>query len=286
MSSQRRLHLSENTYIRYFLAVILCFLFPSLLLISCRSTAVTTTGGPNSGIVPLNLVYYGAYTPAVDSLIISAHPQYVIVNTPQGPWGQISGDNALQDIAACQAAGIKVIGYLTAGYESTYTDGDIPAQWYTLAANEESITGMAKIDGVNGVFIDECSAFPDQAGKDYLTDLTSLAHSLGLLTWGNVGQADFDPWYFTAGGFDLMQSNEDWTGQELTQVQKDWASRISVTGSSPDMTAQNAFNLTENAREKGIAYCYICSTGYDSLPSWLEQYSRLLQAEVSTSKPR
>ena len=45
----------------------------------------------------------------------------------------------------------------------------------TLAANEQSITDMAKIDGVNGVFIDECSAFPDQKGKDYLTALASLA---------------------------------------------------------------------------------------------------------------
>ena len=161
------------------------------MLISCRSTAIASTVESNSGTVPLNLIYYGAYTPAVNSLIISARPQYVIVNTPHGPWGQISGDNALQDIAAYQAAGIKVIGYITAGYEGTYSDGDIPAQWYSLAANEQSITDMAKIDGVNGVFIDECSAFPDQKGKDYLTALTSLANSLGLLTWGNVGRSRF-----------------------------------------------------------------------------------------------
>ena len=247
------------------------------MLISCRSTAIASTVESNSGTVPLNLIYYGAYTPAVNSLIISARPQYVIVNTPHGPWGQISGDNALQDIAAYQAAGIKVIGYITAGYEGTYSDGDIPAQWYSLAANEQSITDMAKIDGVNGVFIDECSAFPDQKGKDYLTALTSLAHSLGLLTWGNVGEADFDSWYFTAGGFYMMQSNEDWTGQDLTQVQKDWSSRISVTGSSPDMTALNAFNLTENAWKKGLAYCYVSDTGYDSLPSWFENYVQLIR---------
>jgi hypothetical protein len=278
MNGQRRLRQFGNSFIRCFPAVILCLLFPALLLISCGSTAVTPTAESNSGIVPLNLIYYGAYTPAVNSRIIAARPRYAIVNTPHGPWGQISGDNALQDIAAYQAAGIKVIGYLTAGYEGTYTDGDIPAQSYTLAANEQSITDMAKIDGVNGVFIDECSAFPDQNGKDYLTALTSLAHSLGLLTWGNVGQADFDSWYFTAGGFDMMQSNEDWTGQGLTQVQKDWASRISVSGSSTGRTVQNAFNLTENAWQKGIAYCYISDTGYDSLPSWFETYVQLIRS--------
>jgi hypothetical protein len=277
MSSQRRLHPSENSSVRYFLSVILCLLFPSLLLMSCRSTAVAPTGDSNAGIIPMNLIYYGAFTPAVNSLIIAARPQYVIVNTPHGPWGQISVDNALQDIAAYQESGIKVIGYITAGYEGTYTDGDIPAQWYSLAANEQSITYMAKLDGVNGVFIDECSAFPDQTGKDYLTALTSLAHSLGLLTWGNVGEADFDSWYFTAGGFDMMQSIEDWTGQDLTQVQKDWSSRISVTGSSGDMTALNAFNLTENAWQKGIAYCYISDTGYDLMPSWFETYVQLIR---------
>jgi hypothetical protein len=280
MNGQRWFHLSENSLIRYILAVIVFLLFPSLLL-SCRSTAVASTGDSNSSIVPLNLIYYGADTPAFNSRIVSARPQYVIVNTPHGPWGQISGDNAVHDIATLQTYGIKVIGYLTAGYEGTYTGGDIPAYWYSLSANEQSIIEMAKNDGVNGVFIDECSAFPDRNGKAYLTDLTSLAHSLGLLIWGNVGEPNFDSWYFTAGGFDLMQSNEDWTGQNLTLVQKDWASRISVTGSSPGMTAQNAFSLTENAKKKGIAYCYISDTGYDSLPSWFEKYIQLFRGSNS-----
>jgi|GEM_PF-1365752 hypothetical protein len=277
MNTQHRLNLFENNFVRYFLAVVLCLLFPSLLLISCRSTVVGPTGDSDSGIIPLNLIYYGAYTAEINSLIISARPQYAVVNTPHGPWGQISGDNALRDIAGYQAAGIKVIGYITAGYEGTYTDGDIPPQWFTLAANEQSITDMAKIDGVNGVFIDECSAFPDQSGKDYLTALASLAHSLGLLTWGNVGEADFDSWYFSAGGFDMMQTNEDWNGQALSQVQKDWGQRISVSGSSPDVTALEAFILTENAWKKGLGYCYVSDKGYDSLPSWFENYVRLIR---------
>ena len=108
----------------------------------------------------------------------------------------------------------KLSRYITAGYEGTHSDGNISAQWYSLDTNEQLIKNMAELDGVNGVFIDECSAFPDQSEKNYITALTGLAHSLGLLTWGNVGEADFDSWYFTAGGFDLMQLNEDWHGPE------------------------------------------------------------------------
>lgn len=266
--------------------ILTCIVFSSLSLTSCRVNTIKSTTGSDTGVIPLNLIYYGVHTPAIDSLIVSVRPQYVIVNTSQGLWGQIGGDNVLTDISSYQAAGIKVIGYITAGYEGTHSDGSIAPQWYSLATNEQLIKNMAVSDGINGVFIDECSAFPDQADKDYLNSLTNLAHGLGLLTWGNVGEADFDPWYFTGGGFDLMQSNEDWSGQVLTQVQKDWGARISVTGNNPGETARNAFNQTVAAWKKGLAYCYFSDTGYDSLPSWLEQYAQLLQAYAPHSKPK
>jgi hypothetical protein len=271
---------------KYLHIILACIIFSSLSLTSCGNAALTSTTGSGTGVIPLNLIYYGAHTAAIDSLIVSVRPQYVIVNTPQGLWGQIGGDNVLQDIASYQAAGIKVIGYITSGYEGTHSEGDIGPQWYSLAENEQLIKKLAELDGVNGVFIDECSAFPSPADKVYLTTLTDLAHSLGLLTWGNVGEADFDPWYFTVGGFDLIQSNEDWSGQNLTPVQKDWCSRISVTGNSPKETARGAFGQTVGAWKKGLAYCYFSDTGYDSLPSWLGQYAQLLQVYVSHSKPK
>lgn len=262
----------------YFFIVVLYIISSSLFFLSCNSATANMATDSVNGSVRLNLIYYGVHTPEIDSLIISTRPQYAIVNTIHGLWGQIGGNNVLQDTASYQAAGIKVIGYITAGYEGTHSDGNISAQWYSLDTNEQLIKNMAELDGVNGVFIDECSAFPDQSEKNYITALTGLAHSLGLLTWGNVGEADFDSWYFTAGGFDLMQSNEDWHGQSLSLVQKDWGSRISVTGNIPGETAQDAFNLTVDTWKKGLAYCYISDTGYDSLPSWLAEYSKLLKA--------
>jgi len=201
----------------------------------------------------------------------------VIINTPQGLWTQISNYSVFQRITAYKAAGIKVIGYITAGYEGHGSKGNISPEWYTLKMNQQLIKNMAEIDGVDGVFIDECSAFPDESSKIYLKTLSDLAHSYALITWGNVGQAEFDSWYFTRGGFDMMHSNEDWKGQPLSPVQRNWSRRISVTGSSPEYTVKDAFNLTVKAWQMGFAYCYISNTGYDSIPSWFEEYTKLLR---------
>lgn len=224
----------------------------------------------------LNLIYYGNATPTVDSQILKAKPKYLIINSPHGLWTQISSDNAFQNIAEYQAAGIKVIGYITGGYEGTHSDGSINPMWYTLEMNEELIKSMAEMDHVDGVFIDECTDFPSDTSKTYLKTLTDLAHSYGLITWGNVGDADFDPWYFIEGGFDLMQSSEDWHGQTLSQIQHDWGYRISVSGLGTTNTAQDAYKLTEEAWQQGIGYCYI-STTYKELPSWFEDYIALLR---------
>ncbi len=224
----------------------------------------------------INLVYYGRHTPEIDSRIIAVQPQFVIVNTLHSLWGEIYGSDVLQNPADYKKAGIKVIGYLTAGYEGTGSAGNIDAKWCTLETNEKLIRNMIEIDKVDGIFIDECTSFPKEKAKTYSKTLTDMVHSYGLLTWGNVGEAKFDSWYFNAGGFDLMQSNENWHGQKLSRVQRDLGSRISVTGSNPKLTAGDAFKLTVNAWEKGLAFCYISDSGYTSLPAWLEQYSALI----------
>jgi hypothetical protein len=200
----------------------------------------------------------------------------VVVNTPHGLWGEIYGNDVMQNIPTYQEAGIKIIGYLTTGYEGKGSAGKIDAKWSTLETNKRLIKNMAEIDKVDGVFIDECTSFPGAKAKKYLTTLTDMVHNYHLLTWGNPGEANFDSWYFTAGAFDFMQSNENWHGQKLSRVQREWGSRISVTGNNPKFTAEEALELTVNAREKGLGYCYISNSGYTELPSWLEEYTALL----------
>jgi hypothetical protein len=236
----------------------------------------------------LNLIYYGEHNPVQDALIINVRPQYLISNTAHGFWGEYyhhQTDWLLQDAAPYHTAGIRVIGYITAGYEAKGSGSGINPSWYTLEMNRKLIQSMAELDKVDGVFIDECSAFPDAAGKEYLKELTSLVHSYGLIAWGNVGQADFDAWFFTDGGFDFMHSTEQWKGQQLNAVQKQYAGRVSVTGFQAGYSLQDAVRLTEDAWEKGLAFCYIGTGDYDTLPSWLEDYAAALRGSGRLTTP-
>ncbi|MFH1640243.1 MAG: hypothetical protein ABIB93_08075 [Chloroflexota bacterium] len=231
--------------------------------------------------VRLNMKSYGKHSPEYDARILNIHPEYVIDNPPHGLWGEISGydtDELLQNVAVYQAAGIKVIGYLTGGYEGTGSAGDVDPQWYSLEMNKKLITNMARLDHVDGIFVDECSKFPDESAKSYLRELTTHAKSYGLITWGNVGEDSFDPWFFTEGGFDFMHSTEDWHGQDLSPVQKEWGHCISVTGFNPDYTVQDALDLTIDAWNKGIAFCYINNAEYSTIAPWFEEYATLLKS--------
>lgn len=233
--------------------------------------------GIGKSLLPIAVFFYGNHTAEIDRRICSVRPRYVIVNPPHGLWGQIGGNNVLRDISRYKAAGIQVIGYLTSGYEAQGSAGRIDPRWYSLKTNRNLIKDMAEKDKVDGVFIDECSFFPEQHSRKYLKSLTDLAHSCNLITWGNVGGDHFDDWFFTGGGFDLMQSSENWHGQELSPVQNGWGSRISVIGANPEYTAQDAYKLTINAWQKKLAYCYVCNMGYTSLPAWFEEYTILLR---------
>jgi hypothetical protein len=233
----------------------------------------TGLGAGGDGNIRLSVIYYGEHTPEIDSAIIAFRPQYIIANSAHGLWGEVYGYDTqwlLHDIPRYQEAGIKVIGYLTSGYEHQGRGSGIELKWYSLEINKKFIKNMAEIDGVDGVFIDECSSYPDRDSKEYLKELTELAHSYGLIVWGNTGHDDFDEWFFTDGGFDFMHSSEQWRGQLLSEVQRKWGHRISVTGFNPSYTAEDAYKLIKNAWDKGLAYAYVSnSEGYDELPTWI-----------------
>jgi hypothetical protein len=225
---------------------------------------------------------YGNHDEGYDGRIKRIRPEYVIDNPPHGLYGEMENPPyspawLLQDGAGYRAAGIKVIGYLSAGYEGAGGADGYDRKWYSLEMNRKLIQNMAALDRVEGVFIDECTDYPDGASKAYLKELTALAHSYGLLTWGNVGVDDFDSWYFGEGGFDLMQSSEAWEGQALSPVQKAYGYRISVTGYNSGYTVEDAVRLTLEAWKKGIAYCYINTAEYTSIAPWFEDYAAKLR---------
>lgn len=232
-----------------------------------------------TGNIRLNMVYYGRHTPEVDAHIINLNPQYIIGNPAHGLWGEVYGPETgwlLQNVARFQASGIKVIGYITAGYEGRGSGSGIEFKWSTLDMNKMLIKDMATIDRVDGVFIDECSAFPGNEGKKYLKELADYAHSFNLFVWGNVGSADFSDWYFTEGGFDMMNANENWRGQPLSRVQAEWGDRISVTSHDNAYDARLAYELTLDAWSKGLAYSYL-SPRYSVIPDWMNDFMDLLR---------
>ncbi|MCR4392917.1 MAG: hypothetical protein NUV31_00945 [Dehalococcoidales bacterium] len=235
----------------------------------------------------MNMKSYGNHDTFYDSRILTIRPEWVIDNPPHGLYGemespQYTAEWLLQNIAAYHAAGIKIAGYISSGYEGRGGADGYASKWYSLEMNKKLITNMATLDKIDGVFIDECSAFPNTNQKEYLKTLVDLTHSYGMIAWGNTGVDDFSPALFTEIGFDLIQSTENWRGaaQNLSAVQQQFGSRISVTGFSSAYTAEKAFDLTVNAWQRGIRYCYINNVEYTAIAPWFEEYaSRLVQVQ-------
>ena len=257
--------------------------------------APAPTSTPVPSMLRMNMKSYGNHDESsysntlgdvpYDQRILAIKPEFVIDNPPHGLYGEIEekkypseGYRAswlLQNIAGYHSAGIKIIGYISSGYEGKGGDDHYASEWYSLEMNRKLITNMATIDHVDGVFIDECSDYPNATSKSYLTDLSDLAHSYGMIVWMNTGVDDFDGWYFTVA--DFMQSSEDWVGQSLSPVQEKWGARIGVTGFKASYTAQDAYMLTMDAWNKGIAYCYINTVEYTTVAPWFEEYAQTLR---------
>ena len=258
---------------------------------ACSNAAGGCTYTSN-GMLRMNMKSYGNHDESsssstlgnvpYDQRILTIKPEFVIDNPPHGLYGEMDNPKytatwLLQDIAGYHAAGIKIIGYISGGYEGSGGDDHYAAQWYSLATNKKLITNMATIDHVDGVFIDECTDFPDAASKSYLTELSNLAHGYGMTVWMNVGVDDFDEWFFASGIADFMQSSEAWIGQTLSAVQQKWGSKIGVTGFNASYNAPTAYNLTLDAWCKGLAYCYINNVEYTGIAPWFEEYAQMLR---------
>src|SRR4030065_2404564 len=82
---------------------------------------------PAPGMLRMNMKSYGNHNATYDSRILAIKPELVIDNPPHGLYGEMEENQypgegytaswLLQNVAGYQAAGIKVIGYITSGYE-------------------------------------------------------------------------------------------------------------------------------------------------------------------------
>jgi hypothetical protein len=219
-----------------------------------------------SAAIPVNMIYYGWHDTTVNNSIINAHPQYLVDNSPAGPWkGNAS-------IGSFTSAGIKYFEYIDGGYEGTAAQA-IPND---LQSNLNYIDAAAEA-GAYGVFLDEVSNQPNSASINYLSQIYAKAHSLGLKVAFNTG---VDSWSDTLMNYcDYMNSSEVWNNGALTASQSKWASRTWLL-SQNITSATTAANLTNAAINKGVNAHYAC-TSYGALPSWLGTYV----AQISISNP-
>ena len=84
---------------------------------------------------------YGNHNAEYDARIKSIRPEFVIDNPPHGLYGEMAHqiysvdydeiDYLLQDISGYQTNGIKVIGYISAGYEGTGGADNYDPYWYS-----------------------------------------------------------------------------------------------------------------------------------------------------------
>ena len=200
--------------------------------------AATNNVAAASTTLPLNLIYYGWHDAAVDAGIISANPEFLVDNSPAGPWrGNAS-------VSKFTSAGIKYFEYIDGGYEGT-TPQAIPND---LQSNLNYINA-AVAAGAYGVFVDEVSSYPSAASLNYLKQIADRAHLQGLKVVFNVG---VDSWSDSLMAYcDFINSSEIWNNAPLTASQSKWASRTWLLTQNVS-SATTAAYLTNAAISKGI----------------------------------
>ena len=270
------------------------------------------TNGEAPMTVRLNMKSYGNHdtlsksnllgTVPYDQRILYIKPEMCIDNPAHGLYGEMDHQKGypyseltylLQPsmIKQYHAAGIRVIGYVTCGYEGAGGDDHYTKYWYQLSTLKMLVYNMIMLDGVNGIFVDECSEQPTTTQKAYHQELANYIHSFvsayyPFIAWGNTGVDSFNgDFYFNTAKYDYMQSSESWVGQILSPTQQTYGSRISVTGFKSTYTAQKAYDLTIDAWSKGLAYCYINNVEYTSIAPWFEDYANMLVGAAPPPPP-
>jgi hypothetical protein len=212
----------------------------------------------------LAMLYYGWHTAGVDAQIIAAKPEILIDNTPAGFW------RGNCDFKKFQAAGIRVYSYITAAYDTTrpanYGGGSAPA--VSPAINQALVKALAA-EGVYGVFIDESNPRATTVNKA----LYDLAKSMGLSVMTNPGMPSINVSAYTVA--DFVMTDEHYTGRTPSAAEAANLSKTIVIGFG-NWTAQQASDYTKSAWAKGFRFSWHEQLEYNSLPSWLGEYVKLL----------
>jgi len=220
--------------------------------------------------VPIDMIYYGSHYATVDSSIVNTHPEYLVADSPAGPWK----GNA--NISTFTSAGIKYFEYLDGGYE-----GSVARPIPNDLQSNLNYTNAAAAAGAYGIFLDEVSQNPSAASLNYLEQIADRAHSLGLKVVFNAG---VDSWPDSLMTYcDFINSSEDWDNAPLSASQRKWASRTWLLTQDVN-NATTAASLTNAAIKDGINAHYAC-TAYGTLSTWLDTYVALISSSIPAPSP-
>ncbi len=207
-----------------------------------------------------------------DSLL-KLKPDLLITNTPGSYWGGRNGHTGAIP-SFYQDSGIKVYSYLASGYGGFKYQNHIDS----LQRNLLRVDSI-KMDGADGVFLDEDSSFPGPVGKAYITAIRNKCNALGLKLILNPGDSTFDPWLMTQ--CDYIMTDESYNGtRPLSNSEKPFADKVIVVAQGAP-TAGSAAAISYGARAQGFGFSYACDS-YIYLPTWVDQYSALITQPPAT----
>lgn len=205
--------------------------------------------------------------------IIASLPDILIDNTPGGFYGQANGGVGCLPLVY-KPYGIKVYCYLIGGYEGTVHGLDSSE----LNANLARITAIAA-DSAEGVFLDEVSNFPNNAGNAYLLTIYNHCQSLGLKLILNPGTYIFDTTLMNK--CDFILTDELYNGSRLPSTSESpFLDRVLVVANSVN-NPNSAATISLGARTNGFGFSYACEQ-YVTLPPWLSTYLTLIENQPIT----
>jgi hypothetical protein len=194
-------------------------------------------------------------------------PAIAIINPASGP-GRVVDQNYVAQIAAAQARGTKVLGYLTANYrDAGGAQGDGVNRLTPAGVKSEIAKYFSWYPKLDGIFVDEVDVGATPESLAYY-EAVEFAMPHGKLLVGNPGMR-CDARYLDC--FDTLMNFEGTPASYRTRKPADWelarpAERQwhcvhSVLESEVD-------EMIALARSRNVGYLYLCGSSYAALPSF------------------
>lgn len=291
-----------NKIIRIIISIyLICVPFALVMFQSSNVKAQAVTNG-------VCVFYYGAWNGTVKARFIAAPPEFLVLNTPGGSYKAVITEPIPADIADLQAAGIKVLSYVsTGGLVGFIYAADSPPNNRTFV---RGCIDTVSAEGCDGIFFDEggvgtvksppdgtytpCHADKDLAAPAIdcngnanswsgftIQDYLDYAQTKGLIRvlgtdYREAAYLDQDvftitDYIMTDEGYPLADGRVDGAPQwqEIGYEDQCWV----ISGSVADATTGAAY--TQAALDNGFDAAYHC-VNYGTLAVWYETYLSLL----------